>query len=89
MIDKFWEPVADLELMVLDLDSEPMKDDPEDPQEYGCVVIGFDLTDPEGCRSILTITADNDREADVEFAKLIIKGLQALIPSETPNRRKQ
>ena len=77
MIDKFWEPVAELELMVLDSDSEPMKDDPEEPQEYGCVVIGFDLDDPEGCRSILTITADNDRDADVEFAKLIIKGLQA------------
>jgi hypothetical protein len=78
MVDRFWEPVAELEYMVLDADSEPMKDDPDAPQEYGCVVIGFDLSDSEGCRSILTVTADNDRKADEEFAINIIRGLQAL-----------
>jgi hypothetical protein len=72
MESKFWEPVTELEIMALDDRSEPMRDDPEDPQEYGCVVIGFDLSDPEGCRSILTITADNDRAADEEFAKRLI-----------------
>ena len=75
MEPKFWEPVTALEIMALDTDSEPMRDDTEVPQEYGCVVIGFDLDDCEGCRSILTITADNDRAADEEFAKRIIFAL--------------
>lgn len=73
---KFWEPVDELEYMELDTDSCPMKDDPEEPQEYGCVVVGFDLGDPEGCRSILTITGDRCRADDEDFAKAIIRGLQ-------------
>ena len=72
MESKFWEPVSDLEIMALDTDSSPMKDDPEEPQTYGCVIIGFDLHDPEGCRSILTITGEHNRSADEEFAKRII-----------------
>jgi hypothetical protein len=75
-MEKFWEPVDELMLMALDVDSEPMRDDPEVPQVYGATVIGFDLDDPEGCRSILTVTGEFNREDDKAFAELIIAGLQ-------------
>lgn len=72
MENRFWEPVAELGLMALDTDCNPMKDDPEYPQKYGSTVIGMNLDDPEGCRSILDITADGNRSEDEEFARRII-----------------
>jgi hypothetical protein len=76
MEDRFWEPVTDLEVMALDTDCNPMKDDPEEPQKYGSTVIGFNLDDPEGCRSILDITGEGDRAEDEAFARRIVFCLQ-------------
>jgi hypothetical protein len=76
MEDRFWEPVTDLEVLALDTDCIPMKNDPDEPQKYGCTVIGFNLDDPECCRSILTITGEDDRAEDEVFAKRIIFCLQ-------------
>ena len=81
MESKFWEPVKELEFMALDEMSCPMNADTS-PEDYGCTVVGFDLADPEGCHSILTISGFSDRAEDEEFAKLIIKGLFNLARSD-------
>jgi len=82
-----WEPVEDLMIQALDSDCNPMKEgelQPDERQEYGSTVVGFDLDDPEGCRSIMDMTTGEGREADEALARLVVAGLQLLYKITDP-----
>jgi hypothetical protein len=82
-----WEPVEDLMVQALDRDCNPMKEgelEPDERQEYGSTVVGFDLDDPEGCRSIMDMTTGEGREADEALARLVVTGLQLLYKLTNP-----
>jgi hypothetical protein len=86
--DNIWEPVEDLMIQTLDSDCNPMKEGdlvPDERQEYGCTVVGFDLDDPEGCRSIMDMTTGEGREADEALARLVVAGLQLIYKTTNPN----
>lgn len=84
--EKPWEPVEDLMVETLDSDCNYLKPpedlEPGEHQKYGCTVIGFNLDDPEGCRSIIDITTGEGREADEELAHLIVKALRCLVAAQ-------
>ena len=76
MSDSPWEPTGELEYVALDRDSEPMFDDPEQPQVYGDeVAIGFSLHDGEAARSVATVSTGEGRDNDEALAKLIVASL--------------
>lgn len=88
---KIWEPVEELEFVSLSVDGEIMTPDEDGKYrdiegvevqlQYGCTVIGFNLTDSEGAHSILTLTSVspfqlNAQQSEEEFAGHIISCLQ-------------
>ena len=79
---KEWEPIKELQVMALDSDCNYMKPaedlEPGEHQRYGCTVIGFNLEDPEGCRSIMDITTGEGREADEALAALVVRSLRVV-----------
>jgi len=73
---KSWEPIEELEVQALDSRCEPMLEDPERPQQYGCTVVGFCLDDSEGCRSIMDFTTGEGREADEALAAMVVRSMR-------------
>lgn len=83
-----WEPVDDLMVQALDSNCTPIKGEdlqPDEHQNYCCTVIGFDLDDPEGCRSIIDITTGEGQEADEALANMVVASLQLLARNTTPS----
>ena len=70
-IPEYLQPADELGIMSLRFGGVPMNED-LDESEYDRTVIGFALSDPEACESIIEIASGEGMAADIEIAEFIL-----------------
>ncbi len=82
MTMKVWEPIDELVSFAFDKSNNIMIEGSENQDDYRGVLIGHSLDDPYG-HSLAEVITGEGREADEEFAKLIIAAMKYQVSEPT------